>query len=523
MTRDTEARIFRYVVATDRGTAPQPFDGFCTLAICKPKIRATAQVGDWVIGFRSRRPGEVVYVMQVAERLPFAKYWADPRFKGRRPGLAGDYPDNIYRPRRNGGLTQVKNPIHHADHVTRDLSGKHVLIANRYWYFGGNSIPIPNELLHLVHTHIGHAVDRNRRADDVAKLVHWLAAWPAGVHGRPINAPVVEGVATEARARSCGSTPKLNSIRPAGGSCATPRRRPPALQEAPTRVVLSRKGFDSGYGGHASPILPDGRLLPLPIPANHDAFRLADVSPADVDLGALVSDISRGRNTGDTTVHLDPDLNRPTHLRLPGWRPALGQSLGAQSHLAAQRVGVGDVFLFFGWFRQAERVEGRWRFERGAPDLHLLFGWLEVGDVLSIVTRREEALLRHPWVESHPHAANPTHYADPRNTLYVARESSVFRRGLGGGVFEQFHPELQLTAPGCSRTEWRLPAWFHPSDTRPPLSYHGDPGRWTRGAEWCGLRSAAKGQEFVLQADRYPEAAAWVAALIGDRATSGQP
>lgn len=32
------------------------------------------------------------------------------------------------------------------------------------------------------------------------------------------------------------------------------------------RIILSRKGFDTGYGGIANPILPDGRFHPLPIP-----------------------------------------------------------------------------------------------------------------------------------------------------------------------------------------------------------------------------------------------------------------
>ena len=32
------------------------------------------------------------------------------------------------------------------------------------------------------------------------------------------------------------------------------------------KVILSRKGMDSTSGGMASPILPDGTLLSLPIP-----------------------------------------------------------------------------------------------------------------------------------------------------------------------------------------------------------------------------------------------------------------
>lgn len=51
--RAREPNIFRYIVAYDHGTAPRPYGGVCTLAICKPTIRKAARVGDWVIGFRS--------------------------------------------------------------------------------------------------------------------------------------------------------------------------------------------------------------------------------------------------------------------------------------------------------------------------------------------------------------------------------------------------------------------------------------------------------------------------------------
>src|SRR5690606_8680372 len=110
--------------------------------------------------------------------------------------------------------------------------------------------------------------------------------------------------------------------------------------------------------------------------------------------------------------------------RLPGWRPSLGQTGAAQSHLESQGVGPGDVFLFFGWFRQVERHRGTWRFARNAPHLHVLLGWLEVGETLAIVDRREECLARFPWIANHPHVANPEHYDNARNTLYIAPERS---------------------------------------------------------------------------------------------------
>ena len=47
------------------------------------------------------------------------------------------------------------------------------------------------------------------------------------------------------------------------------------------KVILSRKGFDSGYGGWASPILPDGRMLSLPIPASNGLLSYDDLSASN--------------------------------------------------------------------------------------------------------------------------------------------------------------------------------------------------------------------------------------------------
>ena len=61
--------------------------------------------------------------------MPFAQYWADPRFKGRR--------DNVYRP-TTLGLTWFKNAFNDhddADCHSRDIRGVNALISNEYWYF----------------------------------------------------------------------------------------------------------------------------------------------------------------------------------------------------------------------------------------------------------------------------------------------------------------------------------------------------------------------------------------------------
>lgn len=46
--------VFIYVVDRDFGFAPNPFHGYCTLATCKPGIRKSAAMGDWVVGMAAQ-------------------------------------------------------------------------------------------------------------------------------------------------------------------------------------------------------------------------------------------------------------------------------------------------------------------------------------------------------------------------------------------------------------------------------------------------------------------------------------
>jgi hypothetical protein len=186
-----EPRVFRYVVANDGGVAPQPFDGYCTLAVCKPQIRKAAQVGDWVIGFRGRMAGHVTYVMQVEEVIPIAKYWSDRRFANRRPGRTRT-PDNFYRLQPDGQFEQVPNEVHGPSELRKDTGGRNVLVSKRFWYFGNASPRIAPELSHLIQRHRGHAVQINRRGDDLERLQLWLSRWPTGVHGSPVDRELVD-------------------------------------------------------------------------------------------------------------------------------------------------------------------------------------------------------------------------------------------------------------------------------------------------------------------------------------------
>ncbi|XKE46805.1 hypothetical protein LG302_06630 [Halomonas organivorans] len=280
------------------------------------------------------------------------------------------------------------------------------------------------------------------------------------------------------------------------------------------KLILSRKGFDTAAGGVPSPILPDGRMIALPIPDERSIIRYGEITHQGEALGPLVADLTRGRIAPDTRAHLDPDLVADQLPRRPGWQPLFGQMGQAQSHLRNQGVGPGDVFLFFGLFRRVERGKTGWRFAPTARPCHALWGWMQVGEVLPLDGDREGA---YDWADYHPHRQRDD---TPNNVLYLARRRLELE-GLGttlpgAGIFPGYSPERRLTAPDAEKVSaWTLPSWFHPGEGRPPLSYHADPKRWRRRAEHTALQAVARGQEFVLDAEAYPEALPWAGELIG--------
>jgi hypothetical protein len=290
------------------------------------------------------------------------------------------------------------------------------------------------------------------------------------------------------------------------------------------KIILSRKGFDSSNGGVPSPILPGGRLISLPIPSRQDKRLLGSLSLPRIDLAKVASDLTNGNINARTSIHLDPDLNPGIVARSCGWRPAFGQSKAAQRHLENQGVGLGDLFLFYGWFRQVEIINGTFRFARNAPDLHVIYGWLQVGEAWYISEARAQLLAKHPALAGHPHLASREKYSDPShnlNTLYVGADHLLLdgQRKLhkwGAGVFEKLADCRTLTKTGMTRRFWRLPKWMMPRGSRRPLSYHKSSGAWTLCDDHAVLRSACIGQEFVLDCDHYPEALAWAYKMIAN-------
>lgn len=263
------------------------------------------------------------------------------------------------------------------------------------------------------------------------------------------------------------------------------------------RLILSRKGFDSSYGGCPSPVLPDGTLVSFPIPEEGGSRSYAELACSSGSVGTLLSELTNGRLGPANRAHLDPDLDRNVCSRGKNWVPAFGQAGAAARHLDGEGVGAGDLFLFFGWFRETERFNGKLRFARNAPHLHVIFGWLRVGSI-----HREP--LR--GIERHPHFLRPYDFS----RVYAASSAG------DGGVFRTYSPSLQLTRPGgANRSEWSLPGDFLPAG-RTPLTYHSSPSRWKRYGERALLRVVARGQEFVLPTEQYPHVRTWATRICKD-------
>lgn len=233
------------------------------------------------------------------------------------------------------------------------------------------------------------------------------------------------------------------------------------------RVVLSRKGFDTGSGGAPSPIV-SGRPISLPIPTR----RRSVTTYADLGLGEHVEKVTRGKIARDHLCHEDPMFT--------GGQCIFGQCGAAQSHLRNQCVGIGDVFLFFGLFSHESTGERH----------HRIFGFLrvkEVGSPSSMPSLNKLA-------RSHPHTLGEW---NENNSVYLGE----------GGVALTAHDALRLTQPGGPLRHWIVPNWLGPAG----LSFHGKSERWLASDR---LEIVARGQEFVADVRDDIVARDWVENVI---------
>jgi len=324
------------------------------------------------------------------------------------------------------------------------------------------------------------------------------------------------------------------------------------------KIILSRKGFDSTYGGFPSPVFEDGKMISLPIPTTdkqETSITYDALSPLGVNLGSLFKELGKEPkiyNRMAKYVHLDPDLyedtlqpNNKFKARLDGWRGLFGTDNAAAGILCNEETGVkpGDIFLFFGWFNQITN-NGKRVFEKG-QGFHQIWGWLQIDRIIRL--EEDPGLKTVPeWAKYQPHCA---HKEWNPNVLFVAKQKLSLEgyniEGINGyGVITQFNELATLTEmdskknniyynrfqKGIGKVEspnldiktslWRLPLWFFHEDITKRLGYHNKDNektkaRWNKDENYSYLRSTSPGQEFILDLQHYPECAKkWVLDII---------
>jgi hypothetical protein len=264
------------------------------------------------------------------------------------------------------------------------------------------------------------------------------------------------------------------------------------------KVILSRKGMDSEAGKTPSPILPDGTLLSFPIPDSKSKKSYAELFYNGKSLQDIIQELSpRFDFISQKTCHLDPDLYNGLDGRAENWQPAFGQCDASATHLDTMGVGVGDIFLFYGMYRQTEyRADGTLRYVRSAPIRHIIYGYMKVGEIL-----RDPAEIK-ARCPNHPHAV---HIERANNRLYLPEEYGTFH----------YDDKLVLTKPNQnSRRLWALPLFFAKDGIS--ISWQGDNKPEERDG-YAELNSVCRGQEFVITTTttaQQENLSAWVDSLI---------
>jgi len=285
------------------------------------------------------------------------------------------------------------------------------------------------------------------------------------------------------------------------------------------KIILSRKGFDSSFGGSPSPIFPNGSLISLPIPAHnyvsgydYDNKEYTPVEykylqiPSDIRIflqkkgldniesysdlilnlfehkqGKKIKKIKKALLDKNTPYycHLDPDL--VLELLPSVQRSPVFGVLPNYIETFKNIIKPYDLFLFFGWYRWVIIENGKIRYaikrdsdkirhEVSVKGIHLIFGYFQVGKII-----KDENDLE-PWMRQnrikHPHLDMKL-WNKSKNGIYIATKKLVLNKKEtefnGAGIFN-FNKGLILTEMNkdlnnsLNKSLWR-------NDYFPPTSY----------------------------------------------------
>lgn len=265
------------------------------------------------------------------------------------------------------------------------------------------------------------------------------------------------------------------------------------------KVILSRKGSDTVYGGIPSPIFPTNEMRSIPIPSKEDNIIYENLTSYNgISYGDFLAQLQSSyrikKINARSTCHLDPDIYEDVIERSSGWKALFGQIGKAQQHLIYEGVKENDLFLFFGWFRRTDIIDGRLKYS-DKFDLHVIFGYLQIG---KIINPKEDGFEK--WMEYHPHIQNKERFNSTSNCIYVAREYLTWDKSIPGSGFFDFDEQLVLTKKTKQFGYLPKSHWNNefPFDKSVSISRHKE-SAWN---DQNYFQSTPIGQEFVFEKNK---------------------
>lgn len=182
--------IFIYKLTTDNGGAPCVQDGLLSLCICKPRIRRSARVGDWIIGMGAKGSkalrNRIIYIAQITNTVAGQLYYSEKQYRERN--------DCIYQ--INGGRFSWKkgSKYHSPGDLEHDL-GQHpkynrasCLLSDRFIYFGDNDEPSIKPIRDI-YDRLPRDYRKNHSQQNLNTLLKYIATiesqYGYGKHGSP--------------------------------------------------------------------------------------------------------------------------------------------------------------------------------------------------------------------------------------------------------------------------------------------------------------------------------------------------
>jgi hypothetical protein len=161
------------------------------LTVCKPKIRKTAKVGDWILGFGSSSvevkgkgnmsySRKLVYAMKVSQVFTLKEYndfclinlpnkipiWKTDDWRKRLGDCVYYY--------ENGKIIQRKS-VRNEKKLPIDEGGINALLSGHFYYFGNKAVDVPSSLNNLVKTGIGHKIANDAKM--IAEFESWISTF----------------------------------------------------------------------------------------------------------------------------------------------------------------------------------------------------------------------------------------------------------------------------------------------------------------------------------------------------------